>query len=72
MKFLFVFQWDDTTMMMVVMEVIVEVLAHLSRGANGSMGSPRAEDIYNDNDNDERATDGVVNNKRYYFTERSL
>ena len=72
MKFLFVFQWDDTTMMMVVMEVIVEVLAHLSRGANGSMGSPRAEDIYNDNDKDERATDGVGNNKRYVFTERSL
>ena len=59
-------------MMMVVMEVIVEVLAHLSRGANGSTASPRAEDIYNDNDNDEKATDGVGDNKKYVFTERSL
>ena len=69
-------------MMMVVMEVIVEVLAHLSRGTNGSMGSPRAEDICNDNDNDydndndndndEGATDGVGDNKKYVFTERSL
>ena len=72
MKFLFVFQWDDTTIMMVVMEVIVEVLAHLSRGANGSMASPRAEDICNYNDNDEGATDGVGDNKKYVFTERSL
>ena len=59
-------------MMMVVMEVIVEVLAHLSRGTNGSMGSPRAEDICNDNDNGEGAIDGVVDNKKYVFTERSL